>query len=132
MSYPEGYDYAPYPFPQPVGVPPRQRPARCEILRVAGRRGAEALQLGPNSSALALDETAPLVWCIQTDSAGVKTLTPYTITLYAEPVPMSMDELGERLSRLEAMLSAKSDPEPAKPAAAQGGKQRRAEPAADA
>lgn len=128
MSYPEGYDYAPYPFPQPVGVPSRQRPARCDILRVAGRRGAEALQLGPNSSALALDETAPLVWCIQTDSAGVKTLTPYTITLYAEPVPVSMDELSERLSRLEALLSAKSDPDTVKST----GKSRRAESGADA
>lgn len=126
MSYPAGFDYAPY-VPYQIVPEPQRAPRlpRYEVLRVSGRRGVEALQMAESSSALALDETAPLVWFIQTDSAGVKTSTPYTITLYTEPVPASMDELVERLSRLEEMLSAKPDPEPAKPA----GKARRADSA---
>lgn len=126
MNYPAGFDYAPY-VPYPIAPEPQHgaRLPRCEILRVSGRRGAEALALAPASSALALDETAPLVWCIQTDSAGVKTLTPYSITLYAEPVPMSVDELGARLQRLEEMLRDKPDFEQAKPT----GRPRRADSA---
>lgn len=126
MNYPAGFDYAPYvPYPVAPEPPHGARLPRCEILRVSGRRGAEALALAPASSALALDETAPLVWCIQTDSAGVKTLTPYSIALYTEPVPVSMDELSARLQRLEEMLRDQPDPEPVKPTA----KQRRADSA---
>lgn len=126
MSYPAGFDYAPYVPYQIVPEPQRSpQPPRCEVLRVSGRRGAEALPMAVNSSTLALDETAPLVWLVRTDSAGVKTLTPYTITLYAEPAPVSMDELSERLARLEEMLSAKPDPESTKPA----GRARRADSA---
>lgn len=66
------------------------------------------------SNILLLDDTAPLVWFCQTDGAGYKTITPYTITPYVEPTPVSMEELNERLARLEEMLSAKSDSEPVK------------------
>lgn len=135
MSYPAEYDYPEY-FALPPGMRSPAGGARVprrEIIRVTGRRGAEALQMAPASGVLALDETAPLVWLIQTDSAGIKTLTPYTITLYAEPVPVSVDELSARLARLEEILSAKSDPESTKPAAANaGGRQRRAESGPDA
>lgn len=116
MNYPAGFDYAPYvPYPVAPEPPHGARLPRYEILRISGRRGGESLAMAPASSVLALDETAPLVWCIQTDSAGVKTLTPYSITLYAEPVPVSMDELSARLQRLEEMLRDQPDSEPAKP-----------------
>ena len=65
-----------------------QPPQRMEIVRVNGENGARAYQLPPNSSALLLDESAPLVWLIQTDGAGYKTATPYTIAPYqAQPAP---------------------------------------------
>lgn len=130
MSYPAGYDPQPfYPYPPPVGAPTRAaRPLRYEIIHVTGRNGAEALQMAPDSQALLLDDTAPLVWLCQTDGAGYKTMTPYTITPYQEPTPVSMDELSARLARLEEMLSAKPDADAAKPA----GKARRADTGADA
>jgi hypothetical protein len=34
---------------------------RQEVVRVNGRNGAEAYQMAPNSSALLLDESAPVV-----------------------------------------------------------------------
>lgn len=134
MNYPAEYAYPEY-FPLPPGMSAPTGGARVprrEIIRVTGRRGAEALQMAPASSALALDETAPLVWLIQTDSAGVKTLTPYTIAPYAEPAPVTVEDLGARLARLEEMLSAKPDLDQAKPAAVSaGGRQRRAESGPD-
>lgn len=51
-----------------------------EVIRVNGRAGAEAFQMGENSSVLLLDETANIIWFAQTDGAGYKTLTPFTIT----------------------------------------------------
>ena len=55
-------------------VPQLQMPApQMQVTRVSGENGANAFQMGPNSSALLLDETAPIVWFVQTDGAGYKT-----------------------------------------------------------
>ncbi len=35
--------------------------------------------MGPNSSALLLDKTAPIVWYAQTDGTGYLTVTPFDI-----------------------------------------------------
>lgn len=86
-----------------------QMPQRYEVIHVNGRGGADALQMLPNSTALVLDDTAPLVWLLQTDGAGYKTVTPYSITPYKpEPVP-DMRTLEDRIRRLEEMLNGKSD-----------------------
>lgn len=123
MGYPSEFDYQPYfAYPQPTMQNMRpQRAQKFEIIHVMGRNGAEALQMAPDSNVLLLDDTAPLVWLCQTDGAGYKTVTPYTIVPYQEPTPVSMDELNARLVRLEEMLSAKSDTEPVKPTAKRKG-----------
>lgn len=116
MNYQAGYDCQPYfAYPPPAGASTRApRGPRYEIIHVNGRNGAEALQMAPDSNVLLLDDTAPLVWLCQTDGAGYKTATPYLISPYQEPTPVSMDDINKRLERLEEMLSAKPDPEPAK------------------
>ena len=82
-----------------------QNPQRQEIVKVNGENGARAYQMAPNSSALLLDESAPLVWLVQTDGAGYKTATPYTIAPYqAQPAP-DYNSLDERIRRLEDMLN---------------------------
>ena len=78
---------------------------RCEITRVNGRNGAEAYQLPPNSSNLLLDETAPIVWLVQTDGAGYKTLTPYTISPYQAAPPVDVQSLEERVKKLEELIN---------------------------
>lgn len=87
---------------------------RMEITRVNGEGGARAYQMPPNSNALLLDETNPLVWLVQTDGAGYKTVTPYTITPYqAAPAP-DLGSLEQRIARLEGMLNGwKPDPQQA-------------------
>lgn len=77
---------------------------RYEILKVNGKNGAEALQMGPNSSVLLLDETNPIVWLAQTDSAGYKTLTPYSISLYEPEPPVDVKALEQRITTLETLL----------------------------
>lgn len=88
---------------------------RQEIVHVNGENGARAYQLPPNSNILLLDDTAAIVWLCQTDGAGYKTVTPYTITPYQpEPVP-DMKSLESRIAKLEEMLNGKPDSSNAKP-----------------
>jgi hypothetical protein len=92
------------PQPQPVATW-GQNQQRMEIVRVNGENGARAFQLPPNSNVLLLDESAPLVWLVQTDGAGYKTVAPYTITPYqAQPAP-DYNSLAERIQRLEDMIN---------------------------
>ena len=76
-----------------------------EVIRVNGRAGAEAFQMGENSSVLLLDETANIIWFAQTDGAGYKTLTPFTITQYIEQPPVDVNVLNDRVAQLENMIA---------------------------
>lgn len=80
---------------------------RQEIVRVNGENGARTFQMAPNSSAILLDENSPLVWVVQTDGAGYKTVSPYTITPYQPEPPVDIKGLEARLKRLEEMFSGK-------------------------
>lgn len=77
---------------------------RYEIIRVNGENGAQAFQMAPNSSALLLDETAPIVWFVQTDGAGYKTAKPFSIAPYQPQPPVDINALEARIKRLEAMI----------------------------
>lgn len=87
----------------------QQGQMRYDIIHVNGRGGAEALQMAANSNVIVLDDTAPLVWLCQTDGAGYKTVTPYTITPYQPKPPVDVSSLESRITKLEEMLNAKSD-----------------------
>lgn len=90
-------------------------PQRTEVVRVNGRAGAESYAMGPNSSALLLDESGTLVWLATTDGAGYKTVSPYDITPHKQaPVP-DYATLDERIKKLEDMIHAAADTSTAKP-----------------
>ena len=74
-----------------------------QVVHVNGRAGAEAYQIMPNSSAILVDENEPLVWFIQTDGAGYKTITPYTVTPYQQETH-DYGSLEERIKRIEEKL----------------------------
>jgi hypothetical protein len=82
---------------------------RQEVTRVNGEGGANAYQLMPNSSALLLDETAPIVWLVTTDGAGFKSVQPYEIKPYQPKTPVDANSLEERIARLEAKIYAQPD-----------------------
>lgn len=96
-------DYNPYSMMNPYLTQPLQQPKQ-EVVKVNGENGARALALGPNSSALALDESGLLVWLIVTDGAGYKTVAPYDITPHqAAPAP-DYTTLESRIKRLEEAI----------------------------
>lgn len=80
---------------------------RMEAIKVNGEPGARAFNMPPNSSVLLLDESAPIVWLKTTDGAGYATLKPFTITPY-EPAPaVDINDLMDRIKRLEDRLNEK-------------------------
>ena len=99
--------WAPYGYPRPT----------AEYRPVPQRReGADAFFLAPNSSAIFLDETQPVVWLKTTDSAGYATVTGYSISplqtsdaaVLEVKEPQSVDTFKEdvmaRLDKLERMI----------------------------
>lgn len=81
---------------------------RYSIIQVNGQKGAETLQMAPNSKVLLLDETDPLIWFVQTDGAGYKTVTPYSITPYQPAPPVDLNSIEQRLTLLEEKINVKS------------------------
>lgn len=72
------------------------------VVKVNGRAGAESYVLAPNSDDILLDQNEPIIWFIQTDGAGYKTVTPYDISPHKEiSAADTMKSLEDRISKLE-------------------------------
>jgi len=82
--------------------------AQTKVVEVTGRNGAEAFSLGPDSSILLLDNTAPIVWLVKTDGAGYKTMKAYDIKEHEEEKTIDQYKaLEERITKLEDTINAK-------------------------
>lgn len=103
MSYP----YSNNQFLQNLMLPTQQ-----EVIKVNGKNGVDAYQMGPNSSALLLDTTASIVWLVQTDGAGYKTSTAYDITPHTPEEEVQYKSLEERIKKLEEAINAKPNTKP--------------------
>lgn len=101
-------NYYPAPFSrQSQGQP--LPPPQMEVIVVHGQGGADAFQMGPNSSVLLLDDTAPVVWLKKTDGAGYATLIDYDITKREHPAEPDYNALMDRITKLEEALHAQSN-----------------------
>ena len=76
---------------------------QLHVTRVNGENGVDAFQMAPNSDYLLLDETAPIVWFVQTDGAGYKTKTPYNISV-RQPEPTQTDIMAQRFESIDKRL----------------------------
>ena len=99
------WPYNPYNIQPPV-TPGFPQNTQQQVTRVNGHNGASAYALGPNSSALLLDESGTILWVVSTDGAGYKTIAPYDITPHVDQTEKNMASIEERLSRLEALINA--------------------------
>jgi len=79
----------------------------CHVTRVNGEPGARSYMMPPNSDAVLVDTTASMIWLVQTDGAGYKSLTPFDILPHKEPNPEdeSIKKLEDRISRLEEKIT---------------------------
>lgn len=78
---------------------------RYNIIKVHGYNGAEAFQMGPNSQAFLLDDNDPLIWFVQTDGAGYKTITPYDVAPHQTAPQVDVQSLEARVQKLEEQIS---------------------------
>ena len=83
---------------------PQQAPT-MQVIKVSGRGGAEAFQMGANSSAILLDESGTIVWLVVTDGAGYKTITAYDITPHQDAPAPDFGNLESRISKLEGLVN---------------------------
>ena len=96
-------------YPNPYGMynPVVQMPMqKTTIDRVNGRNGAEMYRIAPESSVLLLDENNPLIWFIQTDSAGYKTIIPYDIKPHEDEPSPDVKSIDERMNGFDERLRA--------------------------
>ena len=76
-----------------------------QVTRVNGENGARAYQIGPNSSALLLDESGVMVWLVTTDGAGYKTVGAYDIIPHQAAKEPDFGNLESRIKRLEEIVN---------------------------
>lgn len=104
MTYQSPY-LNPFAVPQPMVQPI----APTQVVKVNGENGARAYQLGPNSSALLLDESGMMVWLVTSDGAGYKTVSPYDIAPHKTTPAPDYVSLESRIKRLEDMINGSTD-----------------------
>ena len=103
---PFGYgQQMPQQYQQPVMTAAAQ-----QVVRVNGENGARAYQIGPNSSAILLDESGLMVWLITSDGAGYKTVQAYDITPHKTAPAPDYGGLEDRIKRLEEIVNGNTAP----------------------
>lgn len=91
---------------QMLNQQPSQQQQAIHTTKVNGRAGAEAFYLPPNSDTLLLDMNNPIVWSVQTDGAGYKTVIPFDISQHKEVKQEDvLNQLESRISKLEEVVS---------------------------
>lgn len=96
------------PLPQPLAPLSQvtQVQSQQNAPDVSGRAGAEAYPMGPNSTALLLDNTAPILWVVKTDSGGYKTLSAFDIAPHDEKKQEDViKSLEDRIKKIEERLN---------------------------
>jgi len=76
-----------------------------QIIQVNGKASVDTIQLAPNSSLLAMDTTAPIVWMCVSDGVGKVTSTPYDIKVHEEKPPVDVESIEQRISKVEKIIS---------------------------
>lgn len=100
MPYGTGINYM---QPLQIQTPPIQ-PQQQHVERVHGEAGVDRYPMAPNSDVLLLDETAPMIWFVQTDAAGYKTKHPYDITPHENKEEPDVNEFDKKISALDERL----------------------------
>lgn len=101
---------------QPVTAPA----PHMEIQRVNGKESAMSYAMGPNSSVVLVDNLAPKIWLVTTDSSGFKAVTGFRIipdeeeikpAEEATPAEDPIKKLMKRMDELEERMNSygKSD-----------------------
>lgn len=98
----------PYGYNQPNAFQQNILPQQ-QIIQVNGKASVDTMQLAPNSSLLAMDTSAPIVWMCVSDGIGKVTATPYDIVIHKEEPPIDIKTVEQRLNNIEKTLAEMED-----------------------
>lgn len=97
-------------MPNPANMYQRNQPIHM-MIRVHGKEGVDAFQMGPDSDALLLDDTGPYIWAKITDGAGYS--DPVRYRLVPDPVKeltpgdyVTRDELAQLNEKIDKLIGA--------------------------
>ena len=99
------------PYLTPYGMQPQsyqpqfQTGPQMQVTKVNGENGARQFAMGPNSSAMLLDESGLMVWLVTTDGAAYRTVSAYDIVPHQEAPKPDYVALDKRITRLEEMIN---------------------------
>ena len=96
--------FNPYGMMQVPYQPPRPSLPQQQVVQVSGPDSLTQIQLAPNSSMLAMDQGAPVVYLIQSDGVGKVTFTAYDISPHKDAAAVQRESMDARLSALEAAV----------------------------
>ena len=96
-----GTYYAPQPAP---AAPSANTLPAQQILQAAGKGSVDKIRMAPNSSALVMDTTAPLVWVCTSDSLGNVTAEAYDISKHKEAPAADVASLESRIAAIEKRM----------------------------
>ena len=103
--------YNPYQFYNSYNNPYMNQPQaqmpilpQQQIIQVNGKASIDTLQLAPNSSLLAMDTSAPIVWMCVSDGIGKVTSTPYDIVVHKDEPPVDVKSIESRVAAVEASV----------------------------
>ena len=85
-----------------------------KIPRVNGRAGADAYDMPNGSEVLLLDTGEPIIWLVQTDDAGTRTVDGLDITIHPtveEETQTTLETLSQRITKLEEELHKRHEPD---------------------
>ena len=102
-------NYNPYGMMQMPFQPPRPALPQQQVITVAGADSLAQIQLAPNSSLLAMDQGAPIVYLVQTDGVGKASWTAYDIAPHKDKATVQQETMDARLSALEAAVKRLED-----------------------
>ena len=82
---------------------------KTSVKKVTGIEGANMYPMAPDSSEILVDNNSDVIYLVTTDSAGLKTVKPFTISPVVEQPKIDVSSFEDRLKRLEEIVNAKSD-----------------------
>ena len=84
--------------------PPRPALPQQQIITVAGPDSLAQIQMAPNSSILVMDQTAPIVYLVQSDGVGKVSWTAYDIAQHKDKAQVQQESMDARLAAVEAAI----------------------------
>lgn len=83
----------------------RRNLPKYTVIKVNGRQGAEAFEMGPDSSIFLADEREDIIWFARTDGAGYKTVVALDVMPHVDKPQVDVNELNNKVLQMEKVVS---------------------------